>query len=326
MKKLLLIIAILLVVSAAGIGVTSIMKSNNDEGQEELKIVTSFYPTYVATKNIADGIDGVSVVNLTENHSGCLHDYQLTTSDMRKLEGADIFVMNGGGMESFLEDVVAKYPDLTIIDASEGIELLEPTAGHSHEHGEETEDAHVEEHSEEDEHDHESEPNAHVWMNPEYYEVQLNNIANGLSEAYTDYSESFNQNKEAYIQKVDDIKAQLDELKTEQDTEIIIFHEAFAYLADYLGLDVVYCLDLDDESGLSAGAIAEVIDEVEEHNIKILFTETEYKDSIATNISAETEAKVYVLTSLTSEEDSIDAYIDGMQANIDVLKQILADS
>lgn len=323
MKKFLIIIAILVIVSVAGIGITRAMKTKNEDQQDEVKIVTSFYPTYIATKNIADGIEGVSVVNLTENHSGCLHDYQLTTSDMRKLEGADIFIMNGGGMESFLEDVAVKYPELTIIDASKGIELLEPTAGHSHEHGEEE---HSQEVSEEEEHNHEDELNAHVWMNPEYYVMQLDNITNGLAEAYADYADAFNRNRDAYAEKVDEIKVQLDELKTEQDTEIIIFHEAFAYLADYLGLEVVYCLDLDDESGLSAGSIAEVIDEVEEHNIKILFTETAYKDSIATNISAETDADVYVLTSLTSEEDSLDAYMDGMQANIEVLKQILADS
>ena len=133
MKKFLMIIAIFVVIVAAGIGITKVVNSGEEEKGNEFTIVTSFYPTYIATKNIADSIDGVKVVNLTENHSGCLHDYQLTTNDMRKLEGADVFVMNGGGMESFLEDVVAKYPDLLVIDASKGITLLEPTESHDHE-------------------------------------------------------------------------------------------------------------------------------------------------------------------------------------------------
>lgn len=97
----------------------------------------------------------MKVVNLTENHSGCLHDYQLTTNDMRMLEGADIFVMNGGGMESFLGDVTDRYPELVMIDASEGISLLQSAEEHHHEETQEEEE-HV--------HAHVEGKNAHVWM------------------------------------------------------------------------------------------------------------------------------------------------------------------
>lgn len=317
MKKLIIVVSIMAVVLIAGVGITKAIKSGNTGKQDEFTIVTSFYPTYIAVSNIADGIDGVKVVNLTENHSGCLHDYQLTTNDMRKLENADVFIMNGGGMESFLGDVAAKYPDLKMIDASEGIEMLEPTDDHDHEHAHDEEDA-----DHEDEHDHDHETNAHVWMNPVLYMKQLENITAGLENADTVHTEEYKANEKAYQDKVNAIKVQLDELITDADKEIIIFHEAFAYLFDYLNYDVVYCLDLDDESGLSAGEIAKVIDEVKEHGVKDLFTETEYKDSIATNISAETGAKVYVLDSLTAAEASKDAYINGMQENINVLKNM----
>lgn len=320
MKKFLMIIAIFVVIVAAGIGITKVVNSGEEEKGNEFTIVTSFYPTYIATKNIADSIDGVKVVNLTENHSGCLHDYQLTTNDMRKLEGADVFVMNGGGMESFLEDVVAKYPDLLVIDASKGITLLEPTESHDHE-----EEAEEHDHEEEvGDHEHNHGENAHVWMNPDDYLIQLANIKEGLMNSDSEHAKEYQENEAAYAEKVKGIQEQLKELKADKNDhkEIIIFHEAFAYLADYLGYEVVYSLDLDDESGLSAGKIAEVIDEIQEHNIKILFTEREYADSIATNIADEADAEVYVLSSLTSEEDSKDAYIVGMQKNIDVLKRV----
>lgn len=350
MKKFLMLILIFAVISVAGIGISQVSNGDGDKKDDEFTIVTSFYPTYIAVKNIADGIDGVKVVNLTENHSGCLHDYQLTTNDMRKLEGADVFVMNGGGMESFLEDVVAKYPDLTVIDASKGITLLEPIEGHDHEHEEDAkehtheheedieehnheheEDAEGHEHDHEEdieEHDHYHGANAHVWMNPEYYLVQLANITSGLIDADSEHAKAYQKNEEEYASKVDEIKTQLLDLKVKEgeDEEIIIFHEAFAYLADYLGYEVVYSLDLDDESGLSAGKIAKVIDEVQKHDIKNLFTETEYADSIATNIADETGANVSVLSSLTSDEDSENAYIEGMQNNIDVLKSVKAAS
>ena len=55
-------------------------------------IVTSFYPMYVLTLNVTDGIDGVTVQNMVEQNVGCLHDYQLQTRDMVTLEGADALV------------------------------------------------------------------------------------------------------------------------------------------------------------------------------------------------------------------------------------------
>ena len=64
-------------------------------------VVTSFYPIYLFALNLLDGVDGVEVTNLTEPTTGCLHDYQLQTGDMKTLARADAFLINGAGMEGF---------------------------------------------------------------------------------------------------------------------------------------------------------------------------------------------------------------------------------
>lgn len=69
-----------------------------DEG---LRVVTSFYPVYVTTLNVAAGVPGVEVSNLTSPHIGCLHDYQLTAGDVRKLADADLLLANGAGDGAF---------------------------------------------------------------------------------------------------------------------------------------------------------------------------------------------------------------------------------
>ena len=43
---------------------------------------------------------------MAEQNVGCLHDYQLQTRDMVTLEGADALVINGGGMEQFMDKVM----------------------------------------------------------------------------------------------------------------------------------------------------------------------------------------------------------------------------
>ena len=53
--------------------------SQNNKNDQELNIVTSFYPMYIATANIVDGAQNVKLTNLTAQTTGCLHDYQITT-------------------------------------------------------------------------------------------------------------------------------------------------------------------------------------------------------------------------------------------------------
>lgn len=85
---------------------------NTDEADDILTVVTSFYPMYIATLNIVDGVEGVRLENLSEPQTGCLHDFQLTPEDMKLLSTADVFVINGGGIESFMSDVARRIRSL----------------------------------------------------------------------------------------------------------------------------------------------------------------------------------------------------------------------
>ena len=98
-----------------------------------LTVVTSFYPVYLLAANVTDGVEGVTLKNMTQPQTGCLHDYELTTEDMKTLEGADVLFINGLGMESFLDKVMVQYPDLFIVDTSTGsVTLAGDDHGHAH--------------------------------------------------------------------------------------------------------------------------------------------------------------------------------------------------
>jgi zinc transport system substrate-binding protein len=103
-KKLVILLSIMLVIILGSSLVVAFAKKETRQ-KDKLTIVTSFYPMYLLTQNIVDGLN-VEVINLTDYKVGCLHDYQLTTLDMQKLNSADVFIMNGGGMENFAEDVL----------------------------------------------------------------------------------------------------------------------------------------------------------------------------------------------------------------------------
>mgnify|MGYP002093306198 CR=1 FL=1 len=105
--------------AAGGVSNSSGNTKNTDEADDILTVVTSFYPMYIAALNIVDGVEGVRLENLSEPQTGCLHDFQLTPEDMKLLSTADVFVINGGGIESFMSDVAKAYPKLDVVEACE---------------------------------------------------------------------------------------------------------------------------------------------------------------------------------------------------------------
>ncbi|MBE5961971.1 MAG: zinc ABC transporter substrate-binding protein [Lachnospiraceae bacterium] len=326
-KKLLALLGIMLVLILAGYGVTKLVRTETQE-EETVEIVTTFYPMYIAALNIADGAEGVSITNLTDNQTGCVHDYQLTTKDMKSLSTADIVIMNGGELELFMEEAMKGYTDLDVITASEGITFLEGST-HDHDHHEEDHEDHDEESAEHteanEEHDHiHSDINGHVWLNMNLYLTEIDNIANGLALYDPDNAKVYEANAASYKEK---IKALKEELETEfaalSGEEVIAFHDAFAYLAQELGMEVVYTVEIESDTALSAGEIAEVVNEIKLHDIKYLFTEEQYSTSIASNIAAETGATVYVIDSLVTGPNDKDAYLNGMRENINTLKSML---
>lgn len=330
-KKLMILAAIMVIVTAAS---TILTKALNTTGEKEhgrgLKVVTSFYPLYIATKNVTEGIEDMTVVNLMQNQQGCLHDYQLTTDNMRTLENADVLIINGAGMEAFLGDIQKNYPNLPIIDASEGIDLLTVTGEvheHDHAHEDEEEEAHEHDHAQEDEeeghiHDH-GEYNPHVWLDPARYKQQITTIAEGLARLDTAHAAIYERNESAYKSQVEEVRQELADLPPFDYDKVILFHNSMEYLLQQIGVEVAYCLNLDGETSLSAGQIAEIIKEIQENDIKVLFSEEQYSDEIAERIGEQTGAKGYVFDSLVTGGDHKDAYITGMRHNIKLLKKAL---
>ena len=134
-RKLSIVFCIMLCFSIISFGlILAFGRKPADVSKKEVVVVASIYPVYLITKNLCDGVDGVQVVNLTENLTGCAHDYQLTTKDMLMLETADILVVNGGEMELFITGAAEKLTDIAIVDSSKGISFL---SGNAHTHNEE---------------------------------------------------------------------------------------------------------------------------------------------------------------------------------------------
>ena len=304
---------------------------NTDEADDMLTVVTSFYPMYIATLNIVDGVKGVRLENLSEPQTGCLHDFQLTPEDMKLLSTADVFVINGGGIESFMSDVAKAYPKLDVVEACEDVALLsedDADSDHDHDH-----DADAESDSDHD-HDHEADAesdsahdhdhgdeNAHAWMSVPRYRTMVKTIASHLAQKDEAHAEEYYANAEKYDAKLAKLEKEQDSLKSLTDGQnIVIFHEAYAYVADDFSMNVCYLLDLDEERSVSAGEIKQVISAIKDDGVSVILAEELYGKSMGDTVSRETDVHVVYIDPLNRGEYDKDSYLDGMEQNIELIK------
>ena len=88
-------------------------------------------------------------------------------------------------------------------------------------------------------------------------------------------------------------------------------------------LEVVGEIEIEgEESALSAGELAEVIDTIQEDQVRWLLIEKQFASQIAERVAAETDAEVVVLDSIVTGEDDPDAWIHGMEDNLLVLTNL----
>ena len=295
MKKFLSYALILIFALAlAGCG-----EENKDSGK--LKIVTSFYPMYLDAINIAGGVDGVEVINLTKPQTGCLHDYQLTTEDMKTLESADIFIVNALGMENFLDKVTSARKNLKIIDASKSDEIYLLKDG--------------------------DEINPHVWVSVTYDMHQVKAITSQLCEADPTHAEQYKKNALEYLNKLsalrDEMHFALDNLPHK---DIITFHETFPYFAAEFKLNIVGVIEREPGTEPTPQELTDIIAKVNALPVKVLFAEPQFSPKAVDTIARETGATISILDPIVTGNattENKDAYLIKMRANMDVLANAL---
>ncbi len=256
--------------------------------EDPFRIVTSFYPIHIAVLNVARNIPGVEVINLTPPVTGCLHEYSMTPQDLRTLARADAFVVNGLGMESFLDEAVKRLPRLRVIDASRGIEPLDD--------------------------------NPHVWVSVTLAIQQVRTIADALEEFDPDHAERYRANADAYIAQLDALRRKMREgLDGVKNRHIVTLHEAFPYFAQEFGLRVIAVIEREPGSEPGARELAQTIDLVRQTGAPALFAEPQYPAKAIDTIAAETGAKVYTLDPAVTGPMEPGAYVGIMETNLETL-------
>jgi zinc transport system substrate-binding protein len=251
------------------------------------QVVAGFYPLAFAAAEI--GGDRVEVTNLTPPGAEP-HDVELSVRDVERVRDAHLVLYLGQGFQPALEE--AAEGDDSAVDLLDGLDLRE---------GEKGEDAR----------------DPHVWLDPVRFAQVVERIGAELG------GEIAARELAAQLGALDE-EYRMGLADCERD-ELVTAHDAFGYLGERYGLEVIPITGISPEAEPSPQDLADVSDLVSERGVTTVFVEPLLSPELGETVAREAGAETAVLNpleGLTEEElDRGANYFTVMRANLEALRE-----
>lgn len=281
--------------------------SGRGGGQAGVTVVAGFYPLEWAAARV--GGDRVDVTSLTPPGAEA-HDLELAPQDVAAVAEADLMVYLDG-FQPALDEAAASEAGDSAWDAGLAADLTRAAAPHEDE-GE------GEEHSDEDAVD------PHFWLDPVRLAAVGDALAERLTELDPDGATAYEENAAALRADLEDLDAEMQEgLATCATDTLVTAHDAFGYLADRYGFEVVGISGLSPSQEPEPAQLAEIAELVSERGVTTVYTETLVDPAVAETVAAEAGVQTAVLDPLEglTDESAGDDYLAVMRANLATLQE-----
>ncbi len=272
----------------------------------ETRVLATTFPLWLMARRVAADVPGVSVELMIPAGSGCPHDYGLTPRDMMRLAGADVLIMNGLGLESFLGPeagtVAARLkPGGRVIAAAEGVPGILPD-----EDGKGV--------------------NPHLFASPRMAALLVKNMGVGLAGADPARADRSLSNAESYVATLDALADAFATLGARlANARIVTQHRDFDYLARDAGLKVVGVVQPHEGQEPSAADLLRLMRLIREEKAGAVFTEPQYPAKAGETLARETGVPLAALDPVAGgpADASLDYYERVMEHNLRTLEQTL---
>jgi len=255
----------------------------------KLKVLTSFLPVYCFTVNIAGD---VAQVDCLLPPGATPHDFQLSRSDVRKFNQADLLIVNGLGAEPWLDKLLEHGADKKTVTMSGELQNT----------------------------------NMHIWLDPILAQQAVTNICEALQAADPAHASAYAANAQAFIAKLGDLDRDFREgLAPVKGAPIVTYHDAFWHLANRYGLRVVAVVEEIAEVSPGARHLANLRRLIKTQNVKVIFTDAEHPQNLAERLARDSAVRLAPLYTLENGELTRTAYEAGMRKNLAILKAALID-
>lgn len=265
---------------------------NKDEPDENSKllVVTTFTVIADMARNVAG--DTADVVSVTKAGAE-IHNYQPTPKDIVRTDRADLVLWNGMGLELWFEKFLQQLGDVPSVIVTDGIEPIDIHKG-----------------------PYTGKPNPHAWMSPTDALTYVDNIAKAMAAADPDNAETYKANASTYKNTIEEISAPLrDQIATipEAHRWLVTSEGAFSYLARDFGLKELFLWPINADQQGTPSQVRNVIDTVNEHNLRSVFSESTISPKPAQQVARETGAHyggVLYVDSLSEADGAVPTYLD----------------
>lgn len=310
-STLFLIISISLIVTGCD-GNKSTPKEGNGG---KIKIVATLFPQYDFTRQIAGDKAEVTLLMSPGVES---HSYEPAPSDIIKVNSSDLFIYTGRYMEPWAQSIIdgIDNKNVKILDVSQNVTL---------DKSEEQHDEEEEDHSEAEHADHEFDP--HIWTSPENAQIMVDNILKELCELDPENSSYYKENAANYTSKLKELDKEFKDIFASAKRKEIIFAGKFAlhYFAKEYGMEYKAAFDsCASDTEPSVKVIIELIDDIKEKQIPVIYYPELTDPKVARCISEETGAEMLIFHSCHNvAKDQLKAgvtYLSLMEENAKNLK------
>ena len=230
------------------------------------------------------------------------HTYEPTPQDVRRVTEAHLAFANGFDLEPGILNVIE--PNLP--NAASLIELAQEAAAA----GATLRDT-----------------DPHLWLSVDNAREYVRIIRDALTETDPEGAAKYEQNYQGYLTRLDEldeyVQDKLSALPPER-RKLVTTHDAFGYMADYMGLEVAAVASVSPGQESIASDIAELEETIEEADIGAVFEEPQLgaESSVLQQAADDTGVEVCTLYS-DALNDDVPTYIDMMRFNADELARCL---
>jgi zinc transport system substrate-binding protein len=281
-------------------------------GGDRLTVVAGFYPLEWAAQRV--GGDRVDVSSLTPPGAEA-HDLELAPQDVAAVADADLLVYLDG-FQPALDEAAQNEAADTAWDAGQAADLLPIADEHAHEDGT------AEEHAAHASADGAVDP--HFWLDPVRLASVGDALADRLIQADPDGAATYQQNAAALRADLEALDAEVRAGLSDCAVDTLVTgHDAFGYLGDRYGLEVVGISGLSPSAEPSPAAQAQIAELVRERGITTVYTETLVDPAVAETVANEAGVRTAVLDpieGLTDESAGSD-YLEVMRADLATLRE-----
>jgi zinc transport system substrate-binding protein len=269
-KRQLIFVIIIISIILVAIFATFLFSSSQEETDDKVKIVATFYPLTFFARKI--GGELVFVDQLIPDNTE-VHEWQPSPSDILAVEQADLILFNGASLDHWFEEDLLSIIDISdkvVVETTEDISLL----------GIENEDEH--------EHNHDGEFDPHTWLSPYIAKLQAQNIYEALMQVDPDQTEYYTENWVVLKAKFEELDNNfLAELSNKVREEIFVTHSAYGYVADRYGFEQHGVIGISADEQPSISTYEMLVEMMLENQVHVIYVDPVYSDESAQTIKNE---------------------------------------